>query len=214
MKIYFLLIPIIIGIVIGVGLTSNFEQSPKNSSNLNKENLLQGTTILGNPNAKITIVEFGDYQCTACFRFHENSFSILEEDLIKKGTVNFAFRDFPLNGKDSIFAAEAAYCAQDQNKFWEYHHMLYQNWKGEKTGWVNQQSLTVFAQNIGLDMDEFNSCMSNHKYFDRVLNNEKFANDIGINATPTFLIFSEKEVIRIIGSHSIDKFHDAISQLR
>ena len=174
MKIYFLAIPIIVGIAIGIGLTFNLESTSNDSSILNKENLLQGSTILGNPDAEITIVEFGDYQCTACFRFHENSFSTLEEDLIEKGTVNFAFRDFPLNGEDSIFAAEASYCAQDQNKFWEYHHMLYLNWNGEKTGWVNQQSLTVFAQNIGLDMEEFNSCMSNHKHFDRVLNNEKF----------------------------------------
>ena len=63
MKIYFLAIPIIIGIIIGVGLTSNFEKSSEDSSILNKENLIHGSTILGNPNAKITIVEFGDYQC-------------------------------------------------------------------------------------------------------------------------------------------------------
>ena len=71
MKIYFFAIPIIIGIVIGLGLTFNLEQTPDNSSILNKENLIRGSTILGDSNAKITIVEFGDYQCTFCYKFHD-----------------------------------------------------------------------------------------------------------------------------------------------
>ena len=73
MKIYFLAIPIIIGIIIGLGLTTNLEKPSDDSSILNKENLIQGSTILGNPNAKITIVEFGDYQCTFCYKFHDET---------------------------------------------------------------------------------------------------------------------------------------------
>ena len=69
MKIYFLVIPIIIGIIIGLGLTLNLESTSNDSSILNKENLIQGSTILGNPDAEITIVEFGDYQCTFCLNF-------------------------------------------------------------------------------------------------------------------------------------------------
>ena len=69
MKIYFLAIPIIIGIVIGVGLVTNLDSTTDNSSVLSKENLLKGSTMLGNPNAKITIVEFGDYQCTFVINF-------------------------------------------------------------------------------------------------------------------------------------------------
>ena len=213
MKLYFLVIPVIVGILFGILLTNFQENEVANQSSLNKENLLEGATILGDLNAKFTIVEFGDYQCTACFRFHENTIGDVNQRLIETGIANFAFRDFPLNGDDSVLAAEAAYCAQEQNMFWEYHNTLYQNWNGEKTGWVNQQSLTKFAFDIQLNIDEFNECMSEHRYFEHVLNNEKFANEIGINATPTFLIFNENELIRIIGSHSIEKFEDAIAQL-
>ena len=73
MKIYFLAIPIIIGVIFGVVLISNLEQTSNNSSVLNKENLLRGSTMMGNPNAMITIVEFGDYQCTFCYKFHDET---------------------------------------------------------------------------------------------------------------------------------------------
>ena len=71
-KIYFLVIPIIIGIAFGAVFTTNLVETPTNSMSLNKENLLDGSTILGNPNAKITVVEFGDYQCTFCYKFHKD----------------------------------------------------------------------------------------------------------------------------------------------
>ena len=89
MKIYFLVIPIIIGIAIGAGLTLNLDHPSKNSSILNKENLIQGSTILGNPDAEITIVEFGDYQCTFCYKFHQNTIYFL-----KKRTMACSFQLF------------------------------------------------------------------------------------------------------------------------
>ena len=141
MKIYFLAIPIIIGIVIGIGLTLNLESTPNDSSILNKENLMQGSTILGNPDAKITIVEFGDYQCTFCYKFHDETMKKIDQAYIKAENVNFVYRDFPLNGPQSILASEASYCAQKQNKFWEYHNTLYNNWGGENTGWITKLSL-------------------------------------------------------------------------
>ena len=121
MKIYFLAIPIIIGIVIGAGLVLNLEQTSSNSSILNKENLIHGSTILGNPDAKITIVEFGDYQCTFCYKFHDETMKKINQEYIKTENVNFVYKDFPLNGAQSILASEASYCAQKQNKFWQYH---------------------------------------------------------------------------------------------
>ena len=60
--------------------------------------------------------------------------------------VNLVFKDFPLNGPDSVLAAEAAYCAEEQGKYWEYHDELYTNWAGEKTGWITRSSLNAFAE--------------------------------------------------------------------
>ena len=108
MKIYFLVIPIIIGILFGVMFSYNQDETSTKSSILNKENLIMGTTILGDPNARITIVEFGDYQCTFCYKFHKDTMNKIFEKYVKVGDVNFVYRDFPLNGESSIMASEAS----------------------------------------------------------------------------------------------------------
>ena len=213
MKIYFLAIPIIIGIIIGLGLTSNLEKSSNDSSILNKENLIQGSTMLGNPNAKITIVEFGDYQCTFCYKFHDETMKKINQEYIKTANVNFIYKDFPLNGEQSILASEASYCAQKQNKFWEYHDTLYNNWGGENTGWITKNVLQGFARDVGLNLDEFSQCLENSEYRQKVLDNEQFAREIGINATPSFLIFNDSELYRIIGAQPFDKFEQAFEEL-
>ena len=213
MKIYFLAIPIIIGIVIGIGLTINLESTPNDSSILNKENLMQGSTILGNPDAKITIVEFGDYQCTFCYKFHDETMKKIDQAYIKAEKVNFVYRDFPLNGPQSILASEASYCAQKQNKFWEYHNTLYDNWGGENTGWITKNVLIGFANDIKLDLDSFSQCLENSEFKQKVLDNEQFAREIGIDATPSFLIFNDSELYRIIGAQPFEKFEQALQEL-
>ena len=213
MKIYFLSIPIIIGIVIGIGLTLNLESTPNDSSILNKENLMQGSTILGNPDAKITIVEFGDYQCTFCYKFHDETMKKIDQAYIKAENVNFVYRDFPLNGPQSILASEASYCAQKQNKFWEYHNTLYDNWGGENTGWITKNVLIGFANDIKLDLDSFSQCLENSEFKQKVLDNEQFAREIGIDATPSFLIFNDSELYRVIGAQPFEKFEQALQEL-
>ena len=213
MKIYFLVIPIIIGITFGVVLISNLEQTSNNSSVLNKENLLRGTTMMGNPNAMITIVEFGDYQCTFCYKFHDETMKKINDKYIETENVNFVYRDFPLNGKQSILASEASYCAQKQNKFWEYHDTLYNNWGGENTGWITENVLLGFARDVELNLDDFSQCLENSEFRQKVLDNEQFGRDIGITATPSFLIFDDDEVYRIIGAQPFEKFEQAFQKL-
>ena len=213
MKIYFFAIPIIIGIVIGLGLTFNLEQTPDNSSILNKENLIRGSTILGNPDAEITIVEFGDYQCTFCYKFHDETMKKIDQKYIKTTNVNIVYKDFPLNGPQSILASEASYCAQKQNKFWEYHDTLYNNWGGENTGWITKNVLLGFANDIKLDLDSFSQCLENSEFKQKVLDNEQFAREIGIDATPSFLIFNDSELYRIIGAQPFDRFEQALQEL-
>ena len=192
---------------------TNLEKSSEASSILNKENLIQGSTILGNPNAKITIVEFGDYQCTFCYKFHDETMKKINQEYIKTANVNFIYKDFPLNGEQSILASEASYCAQKQNKFWEYHDTLYNNWGGENTGWITENVLQGFARDVGLNLDDFSQCLENSEYRQKVLDNEQFAREIGINATPSFLIFNDSELYRIIGAQPFDKFEQAFEEL-
>ena len=213
MKIYFLAIPIIVGIFIGVGIVSNLDKDSSNSSVLTKENLIKGSIIMGNPNAKITIVEFGDYQCTFCYKFHDETMKKITDEYIKTNNVNFVYKDFPLNGEQSILASEAAYCAEKQNKFWEYHNTLYNNWGGENTGWITENVLLGFAKDVRLNLDDFSQCLGKSEFRQKVLDNEQFGREIGINATPSFLIFNNDEVYRIIGAQPFEKFEQAFQKL-
>ena len=213
MKINFLVIPIIIGIIFGAIMVTNQEKSDNNSMNLNKENLLYGSTILGNSNAKISIVEFGDYQCTFCYKFHKDTMKQIVEKYVENGDVNFVYRDFPLNGESSIMASEASYCAQEQGKFWQYHDILYENWGGENTGWITNEVLLGFAKDTGLNLNEFNSCMNDSIYRQKVLNNEEFAKKINVDATPSFMIFNDKEIYRIVGAQPFERFEQVLQEL-
>ena len=212
--IYFLVIPVTIGILFGMTMMVNMEKPIIDSTILNKENLLKGSTILGKPDAKISIIEFGDYQCTFCYKFHKDTMKEIVTKYVNKGDVNFAYRDFPLNGAASIMASEASYCAQEQGKFWEYHDMLYENWDGENTGWITNNALLAFARNVELNIEKFNSCMNNSTFHQKVLINEQFAKNIDIDATPSFLIFNETEVYRIVGAQSFEKFEHVLQKLR
>jgi len=206
-------IPTIIGILFGTIMIISQEETSTNSMVLNKKNLLEGSTILGNPDAKISIVEFGDYQCTFCYKFHKDTMKQIIEKYVENGDVNFIYKDFPLNGISSIMASEASYCAQEQDKFWKYHDMVYENWEGENTGWITKESLSVFAKNVELDLDEFNACMYNAEYRQKVLDNQEFAMRINIDSTPSFMIFNENEVYRIVGAQPFEKFEQVLQEL-
>jgi len=212
---YLLAIPAIIGIFAGFYLSLI-----ENDQNFGKESLLtaeklveDSSPVLGNSNAPITIVEWGDYQCTFCFRFHETSLKIIHEEYIETGMVNLVFKDFPLNGPDSVLAAEAANCANDQDKYWLYHDELYTNWAGERTGWITDDSLDIFAEAVEIDIEKFNSCLSDHKYRQKVLDSEQFAREIGIDATPSFFVFNDEKIIKITGNQPIDVFRKVINEL-
>lgn len=173
-----------------------------------------GSPLLGDPNAKITMIEFGDYQCTYCHLFHENTKDVFLQQYVNTGKVNFVFRDFPLNGPDSVLAAEASYCADDQGKYWQYHDELYKNWAGEKTGWVNQNSLDKFATTVGLDLGKFDKCMSDKKYEQKVLDNQNFGEKIGIDATPSFIIFGGKDITKVVGAQPISVFQQVLAKFQ
>ena len=210
---YLLSIPIIIGFIVGVYIFSAMTDSDETQLLLT-ENMLtnNGSPELGNTFSDITIVEFGDYQCTFCYKFHQNTLNQINEQYIKSGQVKYIYRDFPLNGNDSILASEASYCAGEQNRYWEYHDVLYNNWAGEKTGWINSNSLTEFAVEIDLNIFEFQQCLNGHKYYQQVIDNQNYAKSIGIDATPYFLIFDDEKLVRIVGAEPFEKFQNAINQ--
>ena len=206
MKLYYLAIPILIGVFVG-GVLSEYGVNSNDSKKLTFSKLVEnGSPVMGNINAPITILEWGDYQCTFCYKFHQNTLDIINEDFIKTGKVKIIFKDFPLNGPDSKLAAEASYCAQDQEKYWEYHDQLYKNWGGERTGWITRESLTKFAETVDLDIEKFNKCLDDHKYENKVDLLYAFGKEIGIDATPSFLVFNDEKIIKIRGNQPLEVF--------
>jgi len=213
---YFLVIPIIVGIIVGGYLSFSISDlKPEQTQTLLTIQKLteNGSPILGDPSATITILEWGDYQCTFCYRFHESSLKTIIDDYIDTGKAKLVFKDFPLNGPDSILAAEASYCAEDQEKYWEYHDELYTNWGGERTGWITRDSLNQFASTVELDLEQFNTCLDEHLHKQQVMELHQFGLEVGIDATPSFLIFNNENVIKIRGNQPIEVFIKTIEGL-
>ncbi|HSA98179.1 MAG TPA: thioredoxin domain-containing protein, partial [Candidatus Nitrosotenuis sp.] len=208
-KYYVLAVPIIIGIVGGIFAVTYFGNSnhqPKEETFTLQQLIENGSPYEGNPSAPITIVEWGDYQCTYCHLFHDSSLGVIKDEYLKTGKANLVFRDFPLNGPASVLAAEASHCAKDQGKFWEYHDEVYKNWNGENTGWVSTDSLSKFAQNVGLNVDQLKSCLDSSKYKQAVLDTYNLGQKINIDATPSFLIIKDNKVVKITGNQPIEVF--------
>lgn len=212
-KFVLLTIPIVIGLMAGIFL-AYYPNSEQESSILTSTKLIEGgSPILGDSNAPITILEWGDYQCTFCYKFHQNTLSVIQEDFIKTGKVKLIFKDFPLNGPDSLLAAEASFCAEDQGKYWQYHDELYKNWGGERTGWITRESLDEFANTVELDLDEFNECLNEQKYQSKVNTIHEFGKEIGIDATPSFLVFNDEKIIKIRGNQPLEVFLKTFDEL-
>jgi len=161
----------------------------KQSPLLNLEN---GSYPLGSENASITIVEFGDYQCEACYHWFHNTRDTLIDNYIETGKAKLVFVDLPFLGRDSPKAAQASYCAEDQEKYWEYHTMLYTFQDGPPdSGWADRDRLNSFAFSLDMNIDEFNECMDSSKYQKRVKANYDEAVKHGAQQTPSFIIISQ-----------------------
>ena len=151
-----------------------------------------GSPILGSESAPITIVEFGDYQCEACYAWFHNTRDTLIDNYIETGKAKLIFVDLPFLGRDSPIAAQASYCAEDQGQYWEYHTMLYTFQDGHPdSGWADRDRLNSFAFSLDMSIDEFNECMDSSKYKKRVKINYDEAVKNQVQSTPTFIIISE-----------------------
>ena len=174
-----------------------------------------GSPILGNIDAPLTLVEFGDYQCSFCKKHFVQTHDLIMKNYVATGNVKILFKDMIVTpGKDSIHAAHATHCAKDQGMFWKYHYMLYNNWEGENTGWITDDSLNKFAENIDLNMNEFSKCMTEKKWMNLINASVEDANTMGITGTPSFfLIGPENEIAKIHGAQPYDAFKRTIDSM-
>ena len=169
--------------------------------------LSNGSPILGDPDAPITLVEFGDYQCHYCNVF----FQSIEKDILKNyvdtGKVKIIFKDYNIIGEDSVKASQGAHCANDQGLFWEYHDILYSNWTGENNGWASSENLAIFAQQIDLNMDEWSECMIKGSHSQIILKSNDDARTLELTGTPAFFVInSEGKVSKLFGAQPFEVF--------
>ncbi|NPA22519.1 MAG: thioredoxin domain-containing protein [Candidatus Micrarchaeota archaeon] len=145
----------------------------------------------GNPNASIVIVEFSDFECPYCKRFYDQTLPQLTQDWIETGKIAFYYRHLPLPFHPKAEpAALASYCAQQQGKFWEAHDWLFENLsRFDENG-------TTLAQELGLDMEEFQACMEDAASLSYVQQDSLVAQQtFGLTGTPSFIIVVPKDKV-------------------
>ena len=207
-------------VIIAIIASVSASQFDNQSLNLDMEqkhgtiSTAMGSPILGEESAKITIVEFGDYQCHQCYNWYHNTKDSIVENYIESGKANLIFVDLAFLGRDSIKAAAASYCAEEQGKYWEYHDLLYNSQEGIDSGWANSERLKAFAFSLGLDMELFDSCVDSGKFNKRVQFNISEAKKQGASGTPTFVIVnSQGEQQKLVGAQPYSVFKNILDSM-
>ncbi|MCQ3937593.1 MAG: hypothetical protein DPW18_11180 [Chloroflexi bacterium] len=172
----------------------------------------EGFPSIGPADAPITIVEFSDYQCPYCYRWHVQVYDALMAAYPDK--IRFVYRNFPLSfHQNAMPGAEAALCAGDQDAYWEYHDLLFDNQESmnNQSGAVLEQSFyNELAASLGLNVETFEECMTSHKYLEFIQKDMEYAASLpydstgepAVGGTPTFFINGH----RLGGAYPIEYF--------
>jgi protein-disulfide isomerase/predicted nucleic acid-binding Zn ribbon protein len=172
---------------------------------------MEDGTKMGDPNAPVTIEEFSDFGCSHCAAFAETTAGQIVKSFVETGDVQIKFHSVGalLNNPNTTLAAEAAYCAADQNKFWEYHDLVFAN---QFTLFANLSTdvgryLTAFARYLNMDEDSFVTCLESGKYKEQISQDEIDATAAGVNSTPSFLINGTL----VVGNMPYENFEQTIN---
>ena len=121
-----------------------------------------------------------------CKEWYEHTRPKIIENYVANGKAQLTFLDMPILGMDSITASMASYCAQDQDKYWDYHVALYEHQEGIDSGWASNERLKVFAFTLDLNMDQFSLCLDSNRYYQEVKQNFNKAKNLGVQSKQTF----------------------------
>lgn len=189
------------------GGTVNIPDIPTGVVSVNAKDYIDDDSVLGDKNAPLTIVEFSDFQCPFCSRFRTETFDQIKSQYIDTGKVKFVYRDFPLTSIHPMAqkSAEAAECADDQGKFWEMHDVIF-----ERQASLSLTSLKQWANELGLNENDFNKCLDSGKYTNEVNKDASDAQRAGGQGTPYFIVGNQP----VSGAQPFAAFQAAIeSQL-
>ncbi len=171
--------------------------------------------MIGNPDAPITIIEFTDFQCPFCARFHTQTLPLILEEYIEPGKVKLVIRDFPIQSihPNAVAASVASECANEQGKVKEMHDMLFYNqneWNKQET--VDALSLfSQYAVEIQLEQETFDSCLNSGKYLEEIKKDLDDGRDYGVTGTPGFFIGNDQiGYVELKGAQPFDSFKKVI----
>jgi len=171
--------------------------------------------IIGNPDAPITIVEFSDFQCPFCARFHTQTLPSILEEYIEQGKVKLVFRDFPIQSihPNALPASVAAECANDQNKFREMHDMLFEK-QNEWNKLETTEALSLFSQyasEIQLDQEILDSCLTSGKHIPEIKKDLDDGREYGVTGTPGFFVGNDQiGFVELKGAQPFESFKKVI----
>jgi len=195
------------------------QQSTQRSLSTNSPSLisisLDDDPVKGNLNAPITIVEFSDFQCPFCAKFHSTTLPQLEVNYIDSGKVKFVYRDFPIQSihPNAVPAALASECADEQGMFWEYHDIVFENqkkWQG-LSGPIMVDTFEQYAMELGLNTSDFNTCFESGRYADEVTKDLQDGVSYGITGTPGFFVGNDElGYVKMIGAQPYSVFERLI----
>lgn len=156
-------------------------------------------TAMGDPNAKVVVDVWEDFQCPACRSFSEDIEPQITQNYVATGKIRYVFRQYPFIDtgsatQESHQAANASMCANEQGRFWDYHDLLFTNWNGENAGSLSDKRLVAFAQTIGLNMDQFNACFKANKYKDQIDKDKSEGDAAGVTGTPS--VFVDGKIVK------------------
>ncbi len=188
----------------GEGAVVEFIQPPLNPRPMANAN------AMGDPNAPVVFQDFSDFGCGYCAKFAQDTAEKIVETYVASGQVYFVFHSVGslLGHPASVITAEAAYCAGDQNKFWEFHDLIFANQAPlyRDPNLDVEKMMMAFAEALELDVGAFETCLDTGKYRDQVTQDEIDARRAGIDSTPSFLINGTK----IVGARSFEEFQAVI----
>lgn len=159
--------------------------------------------VKGDEDAPVTIIEFSDFQCPFCARFYSETLPQLQSQYVDTGKVKLVFRDFPLTSihPQAQKAHEASECADEQDKFWEYHDILFEN-----QGSLDVASLKSYAADLRLDTNKFNTCLDSGKYAGEIRKDTADGAQAGVTGTPSFFVNGQQ----LVGAQPFSAFQQAI----